>query len=150
LAGKTGGGSQFPLRKTRRDFQALAELRAKEAGVLAKNGNEGGAYYLGGFAIECALKACIAKKIKRHDFPLAAKDANRVYTHDLAELLKLAELGTHLDKAMKRNRALRENWGVVQNWNVDSRYETSGLRGTDMDAAVNAADGVLQWIKRRW
>jgi HEPN domain-containing protein len=150
LAGKAGGGSQFPLRKTRRDFQALAELRAKEAGVLAKNGNEEGAYYLGGFAIECALKACIAKKIKRHDFPLAAKDANRVYTHDLTQLLKLAELESHLDKAMKRNRTLRENWGVVQNWNVDSRYEASGLKGTDMDAAVNSADGVLQWIKRRW
>jgi len=150
LARKAGGGSQFPLRKTRRDFQALAELRAKEAGVLAKNGNEEGAYYLGGLAIECALKACIAKKIKRHDFPLAAKDANKVYSHDLAELLKVAELKTHLDNAMNRNRALKENWGVVQDWNVESRYETSGLRGTDMDVAVNSANGVLQWIRRRW
>jgi HEPN domain-containing protein len=150
LAGKAGGGSQFPLRKTRRDFQALAELRAKEAGVLAKNGSEEGAYYLGGFAIECALKACIAKKIKRHDFPLAAKDANRVYTHDLTELLKLAELETHLDKEIKRNRALATNWGIVKSWKVECRYETSGLRGTDMDAAVNYADGVLGWIRRRW
>lgn len=150
MAGKAGGGTQFPLRKTRLDFQALAELRAKETGVLAKNGNEEGAYYLGGLAIECALKACIAKKIKRHDFPLAAKDAGRVYTHDLTELLKLAELKTHLDKAMERNRILAENWSVVQDWSVDSRYEKSGLKGTDMDAAVNSADGVLQWIRQRW
>jgi len=150
LARKTGGLSPFPFRKTRRDFQVLAEMRAKEAGVLAKNGNGEGAYYLGGLAIECALKACIAKKMKRHDFPLAAKHANRVYAHDLGDLLKLAELESHLDKAMKGNRALTANWGVVQNWKVESRYETSGLKGTDMVAAVNSADGVLPWIRQRW
>jgi HEPN domain-containing protein len=125
-------------------------MRAREADVLAKSGNEEGAYYLGGLAIECALKACIAKKMKRHDFPLAPKDADRVYKHDLGELLKLAELKSHLDKAMKRNRVLTENWGTVKNWKVESRYETSGLKGTDMVAAVNSADGVLPWIRRRW
>jgi HEPN domain-containing protein len=150
LARKERGPSPFPLRKTRRDFQALAGIRAKEAGVLAKNGDEEGAYYLGGLAIECALKACIAKKMRRHDFPLAAKDASRVYTHDLDDLLKLAELEGHLDKAMKGNRALTANWGVVKNWRVESRYETSGLKGTDMVAAVNSADGVLPWIQQRW
>lgn len=150
MARRFGGGSPFPPRKTRVDFQALAEIRAKEAEVLARYGNDQGAYYLAGFAIECALKACIAKKMRRHDFPLSAKDANRVYTHDLGELLKLAEIETHLLKAMRRSRALRENWAVVQNWTVDSRYETSGLRGTDMNAAVNSTEGVLQWIKRRW
>ena len=54
---------------TRKDFQLLAELRANEAAILAHNGNEQGAYYLAGMAIECALKACIAKKTKRHAFP---------------------------------------------------------------------------------
>ncbi len=125
-------------------------MRAKEAEVLAKNGNEEGAYYLGGFAIECALKACIAKKIKRYDFPLSARDANKVYTHDLNELLKLAELESYLDKEMKGNRALTASWTVVKNWKVESRYETSGLNGADMVAAVNSTDGVLSWIRRRW
>src|SRR5438094_3909647 len=37
--------------------------------MLAKNGKKMGAFYLGGLAIECALKACIAKKTKRYDFP---------------------------------------------------------------------------------
>jgi hypothetical protein len=69
LAKKPAGPDPFPVRRTRRDFQVLAEMRAQEAGVLAKNGNEEGAYYLGGIAIECALKACIAKRTKRHDFP---------------------------------------------------------------------------------
>lgn len=150
MARKVARSSPFPLRKTRRDFQLLAEKRAQEAGVLAKNGNEEGAYYLAGLAVECALKACIAKKMRRYDFPLPAKDANRAYTHDLSELLKLAELESDLDTAMRRSRILTENWVIVQNWKVESRYETSGLKGSDLVAAVNSADGVLPWIQRRW
>jgi hypothetical protein len=38
----------------RKDFHRLADLRAKEAGVLAKSRNEAGAYYLAGYAVECA------------------------------------------------------------------------------------------------
>jgi len=137
-------------RMTRRDFQILAEMRAREAAVLARSGNEEGAYYLGGLAIECALKACIAKRIKRHDFTPDMDDARKVYTHLLGNLLELAELENDLDKAMKGNRALTVSWGVVKNWRVESRYETSGLKGTDMVGAVNSRDGVLPWIQRRW
>jgi len=67
-----------PSRKTRKDFQRLAELRAKEAATLAKTGNQQGAYYLAGFAVECALKACIAKKTRRHDFPADKDYASKV------------------------------------------------------------------------
>jgi len=129
----------------------LAQLRASEAGLLARGSKEHGAYYLGGFAIECALKACIAKKTKRHDFPKDRVYAGRVYSHDLIELLKLAELDRELDKEIKRNARLAANWGVVKDWKVECRYETSGLNGQDMVTAVTSAtDGVLQWIKLYW
>jgi hypothetical protein len=78
---------------TRKDFQLLAKLRAKEAGTLSKNGDDQGAYYLAGYAIECALKACIAKKSKRWEFPPKRKYVDQVYTHDLNLLLQAAELG---------------------------------------------------------
>lgn len=139
-----------PIRKTRKDFQRLAELRAREAAALAKTRNHQGAYYLAGFAVECALKACIAKKTRRHEFPADAKYANKVYTHNLDELLKLAQLEAQLDKDMQANRQLATNWGVVKGWNVDSRYEISGLNGRDMVTAVSSSDGVLQWIKLHW
>jgi hypothetical protein len=139
------------MQKTRKDFQRLAQLRASEAALLAKGGKEHGAYSLGGFAIECALKACVAKKTKKHDFPHDTKYAVKVYSHDLSELLKLAGLEADLDKEMKTNARFAANWGVVKVWNVSSRYEGSGLNGTDMVAAVTApADGVLQWIKLYW
>ncbi len=139
-----------PMRKTRKDFQRLAELRAREAAALAKTRNQQGAYYLGGFAIECALKACIAKKTRRYEFPADAKYANKVYTHNLDELLRLAQLDGQLDKDMKAKPQLATNWGVVKGWNVDSRYEITGLNGRDMVTAISSSDGVLQWIKLHW
>src|SRR5260370_4028034 len=100
-----------PMRKTRKDFERLAELRAKEDTALDKTGKQQGAYYLGGFAVECAIKACIAKKTRRHEFPADAKYANKVYTHDLVELLKLAQLKTQLDSDMTTKPLLATNWG---------------------------------------
>jgi hypothetical protein len=144
-------GQHHPMPKTRKDFQRLAQLRASEAGLLARGRKEHGAYYLGGFAVECALKACIAKKTRKHDFPHDRKYATKVYSHDLSELLKLAGLDAQLDKEMKTNARLAANWGVVKIWNVESRYKTSGLNGKDMVTAVTSpADGVLQWIKLYW
>ena len=53
----------------RNDFQKISRLRVKEAKALLDNGYPAGAYYLMGYAVECALKACIAKQTKRYDFP---------------------------------------------------------------------------------
>jgi len=135
---------------TRRDFQRLADLRAREAGSLLRSRNPIGAYYLGGYAVECALKACIAKMARRHEFPLKADYVRRLYTHDLEELLKLAELDEQLKNDMKKNIALAKNWLVVKGWTEGSRYKTTRLNGKDLHAAIVGTDGVLLWIKQRW
>jgi len=140
--------SELPL--SRRDFQRLADLRAKEARILARSGCEQGAYYLAGYAVECALKACIAKKTRRHDFPPKKSYVDKVYRHDLETLFKLADLDEQRDEEMKRSEAFRLNWFVVKDWNEEKRYETSGLKGKALYEAVAGADGVLQWIKQRW
>jgi hypothetical protein len=43
--------------KKRADFQHLARARVKEAEILINAGEFDGAYYLAGYALECALKA---------------------------------------------------------------------------------------------
>jgi hypothetical protein len=53
----------------RTDFQQLAELRLREAEALLAAGLPDGAYHLAGYSVECALKACIAKRTQLHDFP---------------------------------------------------------------------------------
>jgi len=138
---------ELPL--TRRDLQVLADLRVKEAAILVKNHAEQGAYYLGGYAVECALKACIAKKTKRHEFPPKRDYLEKVYSHKLEILLELAELKNQLEKDMKENPTLGKNWLVVKGWNESARYISSGLNGA-LYTAMTGADGVLPWIKQHW
>jgi HEPN domain-containing protein len=134
----------------RRDFKVLADLRAEEARILLAKGKQQGAYYLAGYAVECALKACIAKKTKRFEFPPKADYVTRLYKHGLKELLILAGLDAQLKKDASVNKALEANWSTVKDWMAESRYRTSGLNGKDMYNAVTGGDGVLPWIKQRW
>jgi len=138
--------SGLPL--TRRDFQVLAGLRAEEAAILVRNRKHQGAYYLGGYAVECALKARIAKKTKRHEFP--PKNADKFYSHNLESLLDEAGLKQQLERDLKNNASLAANWGVVKSWKDTSRYDRSKLNGKDLYTAITGADGVLPWIKQRW
>jgi HEPN domain-containing protein len=65
----------------RQDLRELALRRLKEAQVLFDGGCWAGAYYLAGYAVECALKACIAKGTERFEFP-DQKRVNSSYTLD--------------------------------------------------------------------
>lgn len=74
----------------RTDFHKLAEIRIKEAKILLDRKSYAGAFYLAGYAVECALKACIAKQTQAYDFP--PQDAKTFYTHDLDTLVNKADL----------------------------------------------------------
>ena len=136
----------------RNDLQRISRLRIKEARVLLKEGCFLGAYYLLGYAVECALKARIAKQIKRHDFP-DRKLIHDSYTHDLSKLLTLSGLEIEFQKQIKNNRSLEVNWAVVKDWSEESRYLTDILKSkaTDLYSAVmGRKDGFLSWVKKRW
>lgn len=75
----------------RQDLQWLARTRLDEARVLLAAKKYDGAYYLAGYAVECALKACIAKQVRKFDFP-DKKLALDSYSHDLEQLLSVAGL----------------------------------------------------------
>ena len=72
----------------RKDFHQLAELRLKEARALLAAEFPDGAYYLAGYAVECGLKACIAKRTREHDYP-DKKLVNKSYTHDVEDCWRL-------------------------------------------------------------
>jgi hypothetical protein len=119
---------------------------------LLKSGYYDGAYYLAGYSVECAIKACIAKQTKRYEFP--NKDlANKAWVHDLEQLIGLAGLGTDLRSEMKTNKPLELNWTIVKDWNESIRYELgmSFSQAKDFFSACSAKnDGILPWIKKRW
>lgn len=64
----------------RDDLQKLARLRLREARALLDRDLYPGAYYLSGYVVECALKACIAKSTKKFDFPDKGRVADSTST----------------------------------------------------------------------
>lgn len=136
----------------RNSLQRISRLRVREAGILLKNGCFSGAYYLLGYAIECAFKACIAKQIKRYDFP-DRKLINDSYTHDLEKLLGVSGLKVEYQKEIQSNPGLEINWAIVKDWSEQSRYSTdiSETMARDFYSAVTARkNGVLTWLRKWW
>lgn len=135
----------------RLDFQRLARRRLKEARTLLKNGGYDGAYYLAGYAVECALKACIAKQTQRHEFP----DKTRVldsYSHDFAKLVRVANLTNDLQNERNANSVFRQNWSIVEKWSEETRYQiiTFDEATEPCSAIADRKNGVLSWLKKYW
>lgn len=132
-------------------FQRLARIRLEEARVLLRNQKYEGCYYLCGYAVECALKACIAKTTKRYDFPDKAL-LQGAYTHDLATLFRMANLESARDLEFGRDNAFRLNWYVVKQWTEQSRYDEPGRKAAEalLTAVAQRKHGVLRWIRQHW
>jgi HEPN domain-containing protein len=134
-------------------FQQLAQLRLDEAKALLRNKQPSGAYYLAGYAIECALKAIIAKQFRADEIPDKTL-VNRVYTHDLSDLLRLAGLESELDVARRGDSDLDRRWSNTKNWSEQARYAT--WTDEQAKAIIDAIDGdgktggLFQWLSARW
>ncbi len=135
----------------RADFQQIAEQRLREAIVLRDGGHWDGAYYLVGYAVECALKACIAKQTKAFDFP-DKKLTDASYTHDLSKLAAAAALTKDIEDKKNADTYFAANWKAVVGWNEQARYErwTENQARDLMEAVEHPTNGVLQWLRTRW
>jgi HEPN domain-containing protein len=135
----------------RSDLQQLSRVRLKEARALLKMGLYDGAYYLAGYAVELALKACIAKGTRRYEFPDKGK-AERSYSHKLIQLVGVADLeGARRDQA-RSDPEFEANWNIAQLWSEESRYKRHTIESaTELINAVGENHhGVIAWIKPHW
>jgi len=138
------------MAKTKKsDFQAISQKRMREARVLLAANEPDGAFYLGGYAVECGLKACIIKKLNASDEWQDRNFSDQCYKHELVALLRLADL----ESSMARLAGVLGMWGQVKDWKETSRYE-QGRTAIDvknfLDAIDDPSDGVLTWIKSLW
>jgi HEPN domain-containing protein len=133
------------------DFQEIAEIRLQESRALLAAGFPEGAYYLAGYAVECALKACIAKRTREHDFP-EKKLVNDSHTHDLGKLLQLAELKDELDAVISADSVLGSALDKISDWSETSRYQRKNVREARalLWAVENQTGGLLPWIRLHW
>jgi hypothetical protein len=132
----------------RKDFQVLSAVRLREAKVLLNAGLPDGAYYLAGYAVECALKACIAKSTLRYDFP-DKKRATESYTHNLTQLILAAKLESAVSQQFDKDPLFQTNWQIVVQWSELTRYQTNSHRmaANLVNAIEDKKHGVMAWLK---
>lgn len=135
----------------RTELQQLADERVSDAASLIAAGRWSAAYYLAGYAVECALKACIAKRVKAEDFP-DKKLALDSYTHDVESLAKTAQVEAATRSRVQVDQAFSDAWQAVCDWDESARYavwsEPSARRL--FEAVTSPQSGVLPWLKKYW
>ena len=134
----------------RREFQNLALQRLADAQALFDAKRYAGSYYLAGYAIECALKARIARQTKQHDFP--PRDAAKHYTHDITKLLDSSGLAAKFKAEADNNPNFRANWTLVKDWTEEARYQTRRRLEAEalLTAVTDSQSGVLRWLRKYW
>jgi hypothetical protein len=135
----------------RSQLQSVAEEKLLDAVLLAANGRFANAYYLAGYAVEVALKACIAREFRSETFP-HPDFVKGIYTHKFGELVNRAGLRDALDTSKKADPVFGANWATVSEWSESTRYEAVD-RETCMlmiDAVKDEPSGVLTWLRRHW
>jgi len=112
---------------------------------------------MAGYALECALKACIFKvyvdsELIFKEKKMMGKVNNEYWTHNLEALFRLADLTKEFGIACGDNKKLETNWSTVKDWSVDDRYEQKSetVAREMIEAISNTTDGVLPWLQARW
>lgn len=136
---------------TLNEWQARARAFTRSSQLLLQGGEHSSAYHLCGLAVECALKAKIARGFRANDFP-ERKFVEKIHTHNLNELLKLAQLTQALDLEEQTSATFRAYWNTVRGWDIESRYKvwTPAEANGMVETATKRGTGVLAWIRQHW
>lgn len=136
---------------TKDDLKKLAQIRLDDALLLFRANRSSSAYYLAGYAVELALKACIAELVLPNVIPDKGF-IDAIYTHDLDSLLSTAGLRPQFDKETAADTRFGANWAIANNWNEGSRYVIwDPISAATLLGAVNEPKhGVFRWVKKHW
>jgi hypothetical protein len=134
------------------ELQQLSDARIQDARVLVEAHRWTGAYYLVGYSVECALKACAARRFREHEVPDKTV-VNDFYTHRLDRLLGISDIQTELEARIRSDIAFRANWHTVRDWNETTRYDLSTTETQArnlLNAISETNNGVQPWLKAWW
>ena len=135
----------------RADLQNLAEERLGDGELLLTNGRYGAAYYIVGYAVECGLKACMARLTRAEEF-YDKTLARKIFTHDLSDLANYARLSAVFHQTGMSDPVFAANWAQVNSWTEETRYDTHTQQDAEqlIEAVRDPAHGVMQCIRRYW
>jgi hypothetical protein len=118
-----------------------------------------GAYYLAGYAVECALKVYIillldsrsADRFARwsdviNHFGAKAQDLRGRRSHNLPQLRVIAELESQMDA----DQAMKEAWGICSKWDYNVRYKPDFMTNREsVTQFVQACGTAYDWVRVR-
>lgn len=137
----------------RTHLQQLSGARIEDARALLAANQWSGAYYLAGYALECALKSCVLAYIEQTGIIFEEKQyAQKCWTHDIEVLVGQAGLAGERDKAINANLKFGRHWVTVKDWSESSRYRLSTQSQAEklFEALTDNTDEVLPWVKKFW
>lgn len=101
------------------------------------------AVYIGGYAVECALKAVLLARSPRSQHQKVKDTFRGQVAHDFHWLREqLWKRGVRLPVEVS------ENLGKVDWWSTDLRYHPGQLDADEAGAFLDAATVVVEWAKR--
>ncbi len=138
----------------RTEWQRLADERERDARALLTVGQWSGAYYLAGYAVECGLKSCVLVRLAASPelIFLEKRFSEKCWTHDLEDLVALADLMPVRSAAISANAIFGQYWQIVTQWSEQDRYclKTEAQARAIGAAVLDITNGVLPWIRGRW
>jgi hypothetical protein len=135
------------------ELRQLSGERIEDAKALLAVSRWPGAYYLAGYALECALKSCVLAYVERTGIIFEDKKfAERCWTHDLETLVQQAGLKAQLGLTISASPQFATNWLTTKDWSESARYRLSTQQQAEelFEAITNHSDGVLPWVKNYW
>lgn len=141
---------------TKQRLVELAEEKLSSAKALASTGHftdayylSGYAIYLSGYAIELLLKAIVAKQFQAETIP-DKQLVSKIHTHDLAALVKLAELQDSLAALQKDDPDFSGLWQIAIAWSEQVRYgnRTAEEAHELIEALSDPNRGVVKWLRQ--
>lgn len=127
--------------KTSRDFHKAAAQRLTAAEALLREGLNLDAYYIGGYTVECSLKALIVHRTPCADKPEKLKRIASGAKMHLAEVLfgEREDMGIrkppHIAKRMRRF-----------DWTTGLRYETGRKSTGETNGFLRTSKEIYNWV----
>jgi HEPN domain-containing protein len=100
--------------------------------------------YIGGYAVECALKSLILRRTSKAKLPAAIEEiTGGAISHNFEYLARHLRLRNSLPEEVRRLLH-----GLGNSWSTDLRYSGHLTREEPARDFINRVESVLEWVRR--
>lgn len=137
----------------RSEWRELAKEHLSDLKALRAAERWSAIYHIAGVAVECGLKAIIARTFKLHCWPEKNLE-QKIYQHTAKRLEEQLPnfAKTDLQNEQRRDPEFWIHWQLMLSWDVDTRYKSYSQAEADgiYVAVTQPRHGVARWLRRHW